>query len=75
MSADAADKRRTHAEARIGEARHPWTKFLKTAEWLVSELKHQALADPETARTNAESLYTQTRKFAETLNRQAKGGA
>lgn len=73
LSADAADKRRTHAEARIDAARHPWTKFLKTAEWLVSELQNQAVDDPATAKASAESLYTQTRQFAETLNKQAKG--
>lgn len=69
---DSVDKRRAHAESRVSQARQPWTKFLKTAEWLASELKHQALRDPESARVSAESLYAQAWQFAETLNKQAK---
>jgi hypothetical protein len=71
-AADSIDKRRAHAESRIASARDPWSKFLKTAEWLASELKHQALRDPEAARKSAESLAQQTRSFAGKLNEQAR---
>ncbi|MER7361975.1 hypothetical protein [Nonomuraea wenchangensis] len=71
-AADSIDKRRAHAESRIASARDPWAKFLKTAEWLASELKHQALRDPEAARKSAESLAQQTRSFAVKLNKQAR---
>lgn len=73
MSAvDSIKKRRLHAESRIESAREPWTRFLKSAEWLVAELKHQALRDPDAARKSAESLAQQARAFAETLNEQAR---
>ncbi|MFI9553758.1 hypothetical protein [Nonomuraea endophytica] len=65
-----ADKRRQHAEARIAQARQPWSAWLKAAEWLASEIKRLAEHDPERARGIAEGLREQTRLFADDLNRE-----
>ncbi|TDD15055.1 hypothetical protein [Nonomuraea diastatica] len=64
----AASNRRRYAEKRIAAARHPWTEFLRAADWLTSELKQLAEHDPGRAASIATDLRTQTRAMAEKLN-------
>ncbi|WP_336214880.1 hypothetical protein [Nonomuraea sp. LPB2021202275-12-8] len=64
----AASNRRRYAEQRIASARHPWTEFLRAAEWLTSELKQLAQHDPQRAASIATDLRTQTHAMAAKLN-------
>ncbi|WP_378786650.1 hypothetical protein ACFMQL_20705 [Nonomuraea fastidiosa] len=63
-----ASNRLAYAERRIADARHPWTEFLRAAEWLASEIKQLAEHDPSRAASIAADLREQAKKMAEKLN-------